>query len=398
MASIVKQKGRACWYASYRDAKGKQHLKTTGIEHSPEPQGEYNLEDPEDVKRQKQERGQLWAANKRAAIEYASRVEETERGNPTEAQLRKLVADMSERLNQQKVEFPSVSTYLTEWLKKRNLSAGTRPRYEKAFRSFLSSLESRKDLPINAITAKDFNEFAAGRMKDGLSPSTVVCDLKALNVPFASAMRQGLILSNPVAAADPIDGAMESRKPFTANEVEALLKVAGTDWQTAILFAAFAGLRLGDAVNLTWGNLNLFEKTLTFRPKKNTRKKLELTVPLCERLMNHLLTLPKGKDSDPICPTLAGLTSAGKSGLSMRFNRLMKQAKIKQTAIQSKGKGRSFRAKTFHSLRHFFITRLEEAGVAPDIRQKLAGHSTDKAHSRYTHTELSTLRKAVAGI
>lgn len=398
MASIKTHPASKYWYSCYRDLAGRQHTKSSKIEHSPEPDKWYDPQDPKAVKERERERARLKAVNKRLAQAHADGLEEAERGNPTEAHLRKLVAELSERIHSRTIEFPSVEQFIMDWLDKRNLSDGTRPRYDKAFKSFLDTLGDRRGLPINAIKPGDFNSFVQSRTKDGIAASTIVADLKALNVPFASALRQGIILSNPVAAADPVDGAMQSRKPFTPTEVESLLRISDADWQTAILFAAYAGLRLGDATNLTWGNVNLFEKTLTFRPKKNARKKVEMVIPLCDRLVNHLLTLPKGKDSDPVTPTLSGLTSAGKSGLSMRFDGIMDKAGIKQESIKATGKGRAFRAKTFHSLRHFFITQLEEAGVAPDIRQKLAGHSTDKAHSRYTHTEISTLRKAVANL
>jgi hypothetical protein len=39
---------------------------------------------------------------------------------------------------------------------------------------------------------------------------------------------------------------------------------------------------------------------------------------------------------------------------------------------------------------------LANAGVVPEIRQKLAGHVSVEAHNLYTHHELGTLRGAVA--
>ena len=56
------------------------------------------------------------------------------------------------------------------------------------------------------------------------------------------------------------------------------------------------------------------------------------------------------------------------------------------------------RAKTtrpLHALRHPGISALANAGVAADIRQKLAGHASSKAHVGYTHHEIETLRGAI---
>jgi site-specific recombinase XerD len=52
-------------------------------------------------------------------------------------------------------------------------------------------------------------------------------------------------------------------------------------------------------------------------------------------------------------------------------------------------------SKTFHGLRHSFISQLANAGVAQEIRQKLAGYTSAEVHGTYTHHEIETLRAAV---
>ena len=42
-----------------------------------------------------------------------------------------------------------------------------------------------------------------------------------------------------------------------------------------------------------------------------------------------------------------------------------------------------------------FISQLANAGVASEIRQKLAGHASSAVHGIYTHHEIETLRAAV---
>jgi len=74
----------------------------------------------------------------------------------------------------------------------------------------------------------------------------------------------------------------------------------------------------------------------------------------------------------------------------------MKTAKIVSRSVQRKGEGRTTFAKGFHSLRHTYISGLANAGVASDIRQKLAGHADAKVHAGYSHHELQTFRDAVA--
>ena len=54
-----------------------------------------------------------------------------------------------------------------------------------------------------------------------------------------------------------------------------------------------------------------------------------------------------------------------------------------------------FNKLSFHSLRHTYVSQLANAGIAPDVRQLLSGHTDDKSHAVYTHTKLDTLRKAI---
>lgn len=53
---------------------------------------------------------------------------------------------------------------------------------------------------------------------------------------------------------------------------------------------------------------------------------------------------------------------------------------------------------SFHSLRHSFVTHLANAGIAPDIRKKLAGHAGDDVHPIYSHHDIDVLRGAVGAI
>ena len=93
MASIAKLPGRRFWFAFYRDAAGRQHCKSTKLEHSP-------------IRRESQASElRRSARNKRLATEIALRLEEAERGNVVESHLRKVLAEISERVNSQRLEF-----------------------------------------------------------------------------------------------------------------------------------------------------------------------------------------------------------------------------------------------------------------------------------------------------
>ena len=105
----------------------------------------------------------------------------------------------------------------------------------------------------------------------------------------------------------------------------------------------------------------------------------------------------KMEEAAPVFPTLYGKSSAGKSGLSMAFGRLMERAGIEQGTIRERGDGvgRKVSARSFHSLRHSFNTVLVNAGVPQELRMKLTGHSSTEMNALYSHHELSVIRSAL---
>ena len=54
--------------------------------------------------------------------------------------------------------------------------------------------------------------------------------------------------------------------------------------------------------------------------------------------------------------------------------------------------------KSFHSLRHTFISQMANANVSQELRRKLAGHASDEMNDLYPHTQVETLRQAVETI
>lgn len=384
MASISKLPGRRFWFAFYRDAAGRQHCKSTKLEHSPKADG-------------LKERTAVVAKNKRLAMEIALRLEEAERGNVVESHLRKVLAEISERVNQQRLEFAVTRTFLNDWADRaeRTKSSATAARYKGTVKQFLACLGSKAVAALADITPQDVQKFVSSRLQGGRNATTVMVDLKTLNAPFALAMRQGLILTNPVPAADAPKAEKESREPFTWEQVAKLIKHAEGEWKTAIMLGALTGQRLGDCISIAWDSVDLENHVLRFRPQKTRNKKRDLVLPLHPDLEKHLMDLPEQK-GQPLCPGLSHAKIGGRSGLSRQFQGIMEKAEIKKVSVKAGGtEGRAFNKLSFHSLRHTYVSQLANAGIAPDVRQLLSGHADEKSHAVYTHTKLETLRKAI---
>jgi integrase len=182
-------------------------------------------------------------------------------------------------------------------------------------------------------------------------------------------------------------------EPFTSAETARLIQAARGDWQGAILLGATSGLRLGDVANLRWESVDLGAELLRIETEKTGTV---VILPMHPDFAQWLAGRPRGIAQAPVFPELAGKRIGGCRGLSAQFRAIVEVAGITGRVVIREGKGRATNSKTFHALRHSFISSLANAGVTSDIRQKLAGHADPKVHANYTHHEIETLRGAIA--
>ena len=61
--------------------------------------------------------------------------------------------------------------------------------------------------------------------------------------------------------------------------------------------------------------------------------------------------------------------------------------------VQRKGK-QKFTKRTFHSLRHGFISALANSGVSEEVRMKLTGHTSFDMDKKYTHLSTEPLKQS----
>jgi len=322
----------------------------------------------------------------------------------TTAQVRRVFNEILEAAGDSPLENFTVKEWLEEWLKGKEAARGekTAARYRKPIEDFIKSLDKRAALPIRALTAKDIRTFRDAERKSGKSAVTANLAHKVVASALESAHRQGYIEANIARAVDylPTHKEKVEKTVFQPSEVRKLIAAAdgNRDWQGVILLGYYAGLRLGDAMRLTWANVDLAEKVISFTPSKTARLGKRLAIPMHEEIEAFLLEHPAGKsEKDPLFTSLQHLAIGGRSGASMAFRRIMDRAKVDAgTARKAEGKkGRDVSWRTFHALRHTYVTALSTAGVALEVRQKLAGHASESQSLHYTHPEFESLREAV---
>lgn len=366
------------------------------------------------------------------------------KGELSEARARELIARLCEISTGEPLRFYTVRTWADDWLAVKSTTGkpATMARYRAHIAAFLAWLGTKADGKLEIITKADVRAFRdairdgwmegrgeATRRRSKADKASVnhrtakTANHYAVDVAgmFRSAMREGLLLASPCAALErlPEDDSTE-REVFTVAEVGKMVNTAGNaiwqdemfsggltddetrnarcdDWQGMILVGFYAGARLGDCARLTWGNVNLTRKTLSFMPAKTSRKKKRLEVPLHPRLMSWLNGHTPGTDAEPLFPALAETTVGGRHGLSSQFIAIMEHAEIDRRNVRegTKGGQRAQHARSFHALRHSLTSALANADVSEEIRRRIVGHESAAVHSGYTHHERETLARAV---
>lgn len=372
MAYVFKKPGSPYWYAGFRD-----HL---------------------DMRVQRSTKQRAHAAAMAIANQWERAAAKGRNGTLTEAQARRVVAEIVEDTTGEPLHFHSCAEWFSEWLagKRGVVAERSLEKYEQVLSGFVDHLGERADLSLAAISPRDVRGFrdalSAKRRTNGTVNQTV---RKVLSAPFHAALRLGYIAMNPCAAVEALKGEDDAaRDTFTPAQVAKLVEAAEGDWRGAILAGYFTGLRLRDVTDLRWEAIDFDAGLLQVRTRKTGAN---ITLPLHPEFAHWLAKHPRGIAKAPIFPTLTGRGTGGAHGLSGRFAAIMEKSGVKGRILRgADGKSRKVNSLSFHSLRHSFVSALANAGVSPELRKKLSGHADERSHARYTHHEIDTLRAAVA--
>jgi integrase len=334
-------------------------------------------------------------------------------GDLTEVQARKVVSDILEATNTgEHLRAPAIEKWQREWLatKEASKAASTAERYRKVVDDFISHLGDRAKRPLTALSARDVQAFIAKRLKGGVqsptphttgkegkrlkavSATTAQLDCKILRTALNLARRQGIVSINVAEAVELPEKDSIERGVFSVEDVKLLLGAAKDEWRTMILVGYYTGARLSDCCRLEWANIDLAKGTLNYHQTKTGK---DVLLPLHPELQAHLEGLASSdKPEEYVMPGMAAKGPGGRHGMSEGFKGIVRKAGLDLQTVQGGGE-RKISRRTFHALRHSFTSALANANVAPELRMKLTGHSSEAIHRGYTHHELATLRSAV---
>ena len=166
---------------------------------------------------------------------------------------------------------------------------------------------------------------------------------------------------------------------FTKDEVIRILSNTNNIKHRTILTLIYsAGLRIGEAINMKPGDVDLTRKTLFVKQAKG--KKDRITT-----LSNHIIPMliEYVTEYKPSTYLFEGLNKGKYSATSVRkiFYKASRKAGIHKTGIR------------VHTLRHSYATHLLENGIDLRYIQTLLGHGSIKTTEIYTHVSTETISK-----
>jgi integrase len=271
--------------------------------------------------------------------------------------------------------FPSwIESY--SGLTSRGFSETTRPEYRRPIETH--ALPRWRTWRLTEIESSDVRELFGLLRKEQKTTSAIKKLRAALSALFATAVEDGLIPTNPVRGVRippaPADEAPdeEQAKALTRGELKVLLAAIPNKWHLFFEFLTHSGLRISEAIGLTWENMEFGDKPrIKVREQfyRGKRRKLKSgagrrEIPLSKGMAARLLVHRRDTYQGPKAPVFA-------SSIGTELIRGKLAERVLNPARESVG----MTWVSFHSFRHTCASLLFEDGRNIKQVQVWLGHA-----------------------
>jgi integrase len=394
MASVYKRKQSPVWYAAYFRADGSRVHRSTGHKNKQraiEVAVGWEKAEAAALKAHANLQPEIAAVVARAGREASA-------GQLTLDKARRHLMEIYRLCSNEEFPSYSIKDWLKHWLteNRKRVSDATTVRYENSVKAVLTALGTAQKKDITLLTTEDVQRVQTTLSKGDTKASTVNFKVQDFKNAIRAAFEQGIIDRNVGLPVKPLPTEdSDLRGEFTIDEIKKLIAAASPDWKGAVLIAAQTGLRLSNIADLAWSEVHLKTRELVLTPVKQRKGKAEvICIPMTDEV--HHLLQEKAKDRKPLeGPVFLTLAGRQKATLSTSFRNLMNKASVPREAPLPGG---LIGVRSFHSLRHFYVSALANAEVPEDVRKTLAAHKSGEIHRIYTHHNKETLKKAVASL
>ncbi|MCG3205709.1 MAG: Tyrosine recombinase XerC [Elusimicrobia bacterium] len=234
---------------------------------------------------------------------------------------------------------------------------------------------------LTDLTPEVLEEFKGIRKNMGIMGTTINRELVTLKTMMKKAAEWGYASTN-------IWGVRKmpevKRHPvfFTMEEIDKLIAAADPFWRVVLHLGLYAGLRLGEMLNLRWVDVDFQRRRLKVAPNEqwNPKDREAREIPFHPDLLDCL------KAWEKVSPGQTNVVpwNSKPNILSVNFSRLRKRAGIKRGSL--------------HTLRHSFASHLAIQGVDMNRIRSMMGHSSIVTTQIYAHLLPSSSDTAVTKI
>lgn len=283
---------------------------------------------------------------------------------------------------------------------RREIADGTMQNYDSYWTAFTKWLkENHPEIEqLRQVSFGICEEYRDHLIQSKITGRTVNAHRAFFRAFFNVLSDKARLTDNPWAKIAKRDEHSEGRRPLTVEELLKVCRKAQGELRIILAFGLYAGCRLGDAVCMDWGNIDLARRRIRYIPRKTARKVGEaLLIPLHPELYGMLAGIPSKKRKGAICPELAEkYKTRGPNIVSRIIQKHFENCDIETTAKRGNIGKKSKVLVGFHSLRHTAVSLMRDAGTAQSVSQAIVGHASGEVHQLYTHTDESSMRRAVA--
>jgi integrase len=306
----------------------------------------------------------------------------------------------------------TVADYYEAWVDdyrgrtKRGVQASTVREYRISFKHHILTRPIAK-IRLRDLTAPDVGDWMNELERRGASPATIKRARIALRVMLACAVQRGEITANPITdvryiptEAAKARHAKPAPKQLGATDIRAIMQAVPESWRAFFFTLAQTGMRVGEALGLTWGNVHLGDDPFIMvveQVYRGERKRLKTEgstgkVPLSPFIASWLSEL-RPRDVAPSSPVFTS-TAGTPLGYSNLYNRVLRPALVKAGIAVQVGedkKGRpvyDYQRVGFHAFRHACATLLHGMEKRPAQAQAWLRHSQlMTTMNTYTHMD-----------
>jgi integrase len=282
------------------------------------------------------------------------------------------------------------------------------PRRRQASERYVSTLAStyarfrdflRRAYP-NVVNASDVlpemaRAYLASDAARGISPKTYNNNLIFLRSCFEALRNEAGLVRNPFEGIPTKEENTVFRKPFSADELKAIIEAAKSDpfIYPIIVTGMCTAMRRGDCCLLQWQSVNLRQRLITVKTSK-TGETVQIPIfPLLEEVLRNTKQL----NSEYVFSEQAAMYQQNPDGITLRVRKVLEQAGFgdiednegapfddntllavsRGQLHQERKKGlRRASIRDFHSFRVTWVTLALTAGIPIELVQRVTGHRT----------------------